>query len=321
MYWKTGVGAMAFSAIRRMQKAFVPKRQRYTLSGMESSEATAGSAPLVSVLVCAFNAERFLGLTLQTICAQTWPNLEILVLDNGSRDRTAEVLREWAGRDCRVQPHFSPENLGPYGGLNYLLERVRGDYVAIQDHDDLWHADKIRRQVDYLERHPDCAGCGTAILNHYEKPDRFLLRRQAPESTLAWHTTLVFRRGSARYDLSVPVGTDFHFMRVHLCRGRKCIHNLPAPFVLRRLRADGGNLSSRWIRGHGREILRANIGGFDKLCLLNRLWLPSGVMDWLVLHVFLRGQAWTREQALAAPDLRELLVLAAGPAPAGGAHA
>ncbi len=283
--------------------------------------ATAGSAPLVSVLVCAFNAEPFLGLTLQSICAQTWSNLELLVLDNGSRDRTAEMLREWAGRDRRVQPHFSRENLGAYGGLNFLLERARGNYVAIQDHDDLWHPDKIRRQVDYLESHPDCTGCGTAILNHYEKPDLFLLRRQAPESTVAWHTTLVFRRGNVRYDTLVPVGTDFHFMREVLCRGWKCIHNLPAPLVLRRLRADGGNLSSRWIRGHGREILRANIGGFDKLCLLNRLWLPSGVMDWLVLHVFLRGQMRTREQALAAPDLRELLALAAVPAPVGGAHA
>lgn len=282
------------------------------ITGMEYDKAFAASRPLVSVLVCAYNAERFLGETLQSVCAQTWHNLEVLVLDNGSQDRTAEVMREWAGRDGRVRTHFGPENLGAYGGLNHLLDHAQGKYVAIQDHDDLWHPDKIRRQVDFLEAHPDCAGCGTAILNHYEKVDRFLLRRQAVESTIAWHTSLMFRRGDGRYDTSVPVGTDFHFMREILCQGPKRIHNLPEPLVLRRLRADGGNLSSQWMQGRGREIWRARIGWFDKLCLLNRLWLPAGFVDRLVLGVFLRRSVRTRAEALADPMLKELLLLTPG---------
>ena len=289
-----------------------PEGEALNADIMVGQEKTGKDEPLVSVLVCAYCAERFIAATLQSVCAQTHRHLEILVLDNGSQDGTVSVVEGLAKEDGRIRLLAAGTNLGAYGGLNHLLDHAQGKYVAIQDHDDLWHPDKIRRQVDFLEAHPDCAGCGTAILNHYEKVDRFLLRRQAVESTIAWHTSLVFRRGAERYDTSVPVGTDFHFMREILCQGQKRICNLPEPFVLRRLRADGGNLSSQWMQGRGREIWRARIGWFDKLCLLNRLWLPAGFVDRLVLDVFLRRAVRTRAEALADPMLKELLALVPG---------
>ena len=66
------------------------------------------------------------------------------------------------------------------------------------------------------------------------------------------------------------------------------------------------------MQGRGREIWRARIGWFDKLCLLNRLWLPAGFVDRLVLGVFLRRSVRTRAEALADPMLKELLLLAPG---------
>ncbi len=279
---------------------------------MDGHDRQVSGGPLVSVLVCAYNAEAFIGATLRSVCAQTHRHMEILVLDNASADRTPAVVAELAATDHRIRLRVSKVNRGAYGGLNELLDQTQGRYVAIQDHDDLWHPDKIRCQVEYLEAHSDCVGCGTAILNHYEKYDRFLLRRQTPVSTIAWHTSLMFRRGAERYDTSVPVGTDFHFMREVLCRGRRCIGNLPEPYVLRRLRADGSNLSSQWMQGRGREIWRARLGWLDKLCLLNRLWLPADFVDRLVLGVFFRNAVRTRAKALADPVLKELVALAPG---------
>ena len=277
-----------------------------TIGAMEDASPNDDPEPLVSVLVCTYNAERFIAETLRSVCAQTYRHLDIRVLDNGSVDGTVAVVEDLAARDGRIRLIPGRENRGAYGGLNYLLEQAQGKYVAIQDHDDVWHRDKLRAQIKVLEGDPALVGCGTAIVNHYEKYDRFLQRRQAPLSTIAWHSSLVFRRGPERYDLAVEVGTDFHFMRETLCRGDRRIRNLEEPYVLRRIRSDGSNLSSRWIRGHGRDIWRARIGWFDKLCLLNRLWLPAGLVDRLVLGLILRRCVRTRAEALADPTLREL---------------
>ena len=270
--------------------------------GADSSRA---AEPLVSVLICAHDAAPFIEATVRSVAGQTHRNLEILVLDNASADRTAEILARLAAEDPRIRPVPSRDNLGAYGGLNLLLDQARGAYVAIQDHDDLWHPDKLRAQLAHLETHPGDVGCGTAIVNHYEQTDRFLRRRQPAQAAVAWHTSLVFRNGPERYDLSVRVGTDFHFMRHALCGGRRRIRNLEAPYVLRRLRADGRNLSSRWIRAaSSRDVFGARIGWFDKLCLIQRRLLPAAWVDRLVLDVVLRNSVLTRDQMRADPILR-----------------
>jgi len=260
------------------------------MSIMEGTRAKISSdVPLVSVLICAYNGERFIETTIGSVAAQTYRNLEILVLDNDSSDGTMGILEGLKRQEARLRLYGGKKNLGAYGGLNYLLERAAGTYIAIQDHDDLWHPDKIARQVDLLDRNHAYVGCGTAIVNYYEKYDSFLLRRQHTISRVAWHTSLVFRNAGLRYNARAKVANDFLFMRHVLCAGGKRIHNLAEPYVLRTIRADGSNLSTKWInRGALREILFARIGVLDKLALLNRLVLPAWLADFLVLKVLLR---------------------------------
>jgi glycosyltransferase involved in cell wall biosynthesis len=245
--------------------------------------------PLVSVLICSYNAEKFIETTVRSVVNQTYRNLEILILDNASSDRTVGLLEGLAGEDVRLKIYTGSENLGAYGGLDFLLDRASGKYIAIDDHDDVWHSDKIRWQVEFLEQNTQFVGCGTAIINHYEKYDTYLLRRQRRISKIAWHTSLVYRNSGVRYDAGVLVGTDFHFMKHILCRDGKRIYNSDEPYVLRRIMADRSNLSSRWISFRNlREILCVRIGAADKLALLNRLLLPERLADYLVLRVFLR---------------------------------
>jgi len=245
--------------------------------------------PIVSVLVCAYNAERFIEGTIRSVMEQTYVGIEILVLDNDSSDGTKGVLERLRKEEPRLRLFGGKKNLGAYGGLNYLLERATGSYIAINDHDDIWHQDKIRTQVGLLENHPDYVGCGTAIINYYERYDTYLIRRQRKISHLAWHTSLVFRNSGLRYNAHARVANDFLFMKQILCKGRKHIYNFREPYVLRTIRADGSNLSTRWIKpGNLKEILCARIGIFDKLALLNRLLLPDRLADFLVLRVFLR---------------------------------
>jgi len=255
--------------------------------------------PLVSVLICAYDAERFIEATIRSITAQTYRNLEILVLDNNSSDNTKARLEGLKRQEPRLRLYGGTKNLGAYGGLNYLLERAAGNYIAIDDHDDLWHQGKIARQVDFLERNHSYVGCGTAIVNYYERYDTFLLRRQPAVSRIAWHTSLVFRNSGLRYNARAKIANDFLFMKHVLCAGGKHIYNLEEPYVLRTIRADGSNLSTKWInRGHVREILGARIGALDKLALLSRLILPERLADFLVLKVFLRKNIRSAAQVM-----------------------
>lgn len=245
--------------------------------------------PLVSVLICAYNAEGFIEATVRSVMAQTYGSLEILVLDNDSSDGTMEILGGLREEEPRLRLYAGKKNIGAYGGLNYLLERATGTYVAINDHDDIWHRDKIAKQVGFLEQNQDYAGCGTAIVNYYEKYDTYLLRRQPEVSCLAWHTSLVFRNSGVRYNVKTKVANDFFFMKQILCRGGRRIRNLKEPCVLRAIRADRSNLSTKWISFRNlKDILGVNINTFDRLAMLYRLLLPGKVADCLMLKVFLR---------------------------------
>jgi len=106
--------------------------------------------PLVSILIPAFNAEKWIGFTLQSAVAQTWSRKEIIVVDDGSRDHTVEVSRRFASKDVKI---VSTPNQGLCGAVNYAFRLCQGDYIQELDSDDLLSPDKIERQLAALR---DC---------------------------------------------------------------------------------------------------------------------------------------------------------------------
>lgn len=110
-----------------------------------------GPSPLVSVIVPAFNGERYLGEALQSALAQDYPNKEIIVVDDGSTDSTPEILKGF-GERIRV---FRQNNAGAAVARNAAIARARGKYFAFLDADDLWLPQKLTAQIAYLESHPD----------------------------------------------------------------------------------------------------------------------------------------------------------------------
>lgn len=103
--------------------------------------------PLVSILIPAFNAENLIAYTLESAIAQTWPRKEIIVVDDGSTDRTAEVARQFASKDVKV---VSTANQGQSGAVNHAYRLCQGDYIQELDADDLLAPDKIERQLAAL---------------------------------------------------------------------------------------------------------------------------------------------------------------------------
>ncbi|WP_224703647.1 glycosyltransferase family 2 protein [Devosia aquimaris] len=111
------------------------------------------SSPTVTIITPAYNAEGFIAATLRSAIAQTYGSFELLVLDDHSKDRTAEVAEDFARQDDRIRVIRLPRNYGaPAGPRNVGIQQARGKWIAFLDADDIWHPDKLRIQIEALEK-------------------------------------------------------------------------------------------------------------------------------------------------------------------------
>jgi len=118
--------------------------------------------PLVSVLLPARDAAATIGAALESVSRQTLTDLECVIVDDGSRDETAAKAERMARRDRRFRLLSQPAR-GIVAALGAGLAECRGRYVARMDADDLMHRERLRLQVEWLERHPEAAGVGSHV--------------------------------------------------------------------------------------------------------------------------------------------------------------
>jgi len=111
--------------------------------------------PLVTVLLPCYNAQGFLRSTLESVLGQTYANLEVLAIDDGSQDGTAQILAEYAARDRRVRLAPNEGNHGLIYTLNRGVWLARGSLIARMDADDIALPHRIEQQVRYFSRRPD----------------------------------------------------------------------------------------------------------------------------------------------------------------------
>ena len=136
---------------------------------------------LISVIVITYNQERYIHQALQSILSQNTDKvIEILVGNDASTDRTGEILEELA-RTQNLNLIQREQNLGASANLYDLLEHARGKYVALLEGDDYWtDPDKLQKQYDFLETHPDYIGCTHECLLVDE------LGNELPDQNLDW---------------------------------------------------------------------------------------------------------------------------------------
>jgi glycosyltransferase involved in cell wall biosynthesis len=114
--------------------------------------------PLVSVIIPAYNASRFIGEALNSVTTQTYSNLDIIVIDDGSTDQTLETVENYSQRDVRIRV-ISQTNRGVSFTRNRGVELANSDLIAFLDSDDRWLPDKLTRQVEFMTAHPEVAVC------------------------------------------------------------------------------------------------------------------------------------------------------------------
>ncbi|TMI85021.1 MAG: glycosyltransferase family 2 protein [Bacillati bacterium ANGP1] len=132
-------------------------------------------APLVSIIVPAFNAERFVARALRSALGQAYPNLEIIVVDDGSTDRTAEIVRSFSDPRIRL---VVQANRGQAAARNHGIRLSAGKYVTFLDADDAYLPAKVERQVAFLEATPGFQGAFCDAAHFYSRDPRTLLGRR-----------------------------------------------------------------------------------------------------------------------------------------------
>jgi glycosyltransferase involved in cell wall biosynthesis len=111
-------------------------------------------SPLVSIGLPVFNGAQYLDLAIQSILAQTFRNLELIISDNGSTDQTQAICLSYADRDARVSYQRNSINIGGANNENLVFSRARGKYFKWAAHDDVLETSFIQKCVDVLEQNP-----------------------------------------------------------------------------------------------------------------------------------------------------------------------
>lgn len=106
--------------------------------------------PKVSVIIPAYNAEKFIGATLDSVIAQSFPDWEAVVVDDGSTDGTAAIVKDYAGRDSRIR-YIHQENASQAMARNKGIENSTGEFIAFLDADDLWLPGKLAAQLPMFD--------------------------------------------------------------------------------------------------------------------------------------------------------------------------
>ena len=251
---------------------------------------TEGAAPAVSVLIPVYNAAPFLAEALGSIAAQSFTDLEIVAVDDGSSDGSGAILADFAAREprCRL---ISRLNQGLIATRNELLAAARGEFVAWMDADDVSLPTRLARQVAVLraDAATACVGCdarqidarGRALARESFLPDHDgIVAEQASGGGLRFPTTMVRREVALRaggFREPFRMGEDFDFLLRIAELGR--LANIPEELFLYRQHLAGTCVAygSLWFR-YRDEILalaaERRASGQDRLQRGERIQLP-----------------------------------------------
>ncbi|MCW1908063.1 MAG: glycosyltransferase family 2 protein [Candidatus Saccharibacteria bacterium] len=160
----------------------------------------------LSVVLPTYNGANYLALALDSILTQTYTDFELLVINDGSTDKTASILAAYAKKDKRLHVITQP-NKGLVASLNHGIELASGEYIARHDDDDVSHPERFMKQVAFLDSHPDVAIVGSSmsvmddagqvlhnhavLLQDPELRHELLIRSPFP------HGSVVFRKSAA----------------------------------------------------------------------------------------------------------------------------
>ncbi len=200
------------------------------------------SKPLVSVIVPVFNSEMYISECIYSITSQSYPNLEIIIVNDGSTDNSSEIIQTLKKKDSRIIV-LSQTNKGVSSARNRGIDQASGEYIAFLDSDDLCVPDRIEKQLCYMQSHNlDVCGSSLCIIsdNNKEKVksypvsnDQLKFNYLFFKKTMAWSST-IFKVASIknhRFDENLCFAEDFDFLLRLVIGNNVRIGNIPEVLI------------------------------------------------------------------------------------------
>ncbi len=270
--------------------------------------------PVVSVVMPVYNSEKFVAEAIESILRQTFSDLEFIIVDDGSSDRSAAIIQEYAERDPRIRFFQHSENQGEAAARNTGMAHVTGKYIAGMDSDDVSLPQRLEKQVAFLEAQPHIGAVGVFYRFCDEALIPFRFRKLPTDhSIMALHFILftktvmkspammVRREHLDRqplFDSSIVAGSDVkHYLRL-LCENGIRFANVPQELYLYRRHANTMNMRHRALQRPVPIELRCQA--------LRRLGAAGKDVEWIVHKHPLRKLSW-RERKRARRDLSRLI--------------
>ncbi len=169
----------------------------------------------------AYNAERYIVDSIESILNQTFEDFEFIIVNDASTDRTLDIIKKYANKDKRIKFLSNKKNKGIAGTRNILVKKSKGKYIAWQDADDISIKDRLYRQYLYMEKHKNVGICGGYLeifnergvvgIRKYKTTDKELRNRIFRYSPVAQPTSIIRKKIIDRvgyYNLNMPPAED-----------------------------------------------------------------------------------------------------------------
>jgi len=262
------------------------------------------SRPLVSVILSAYNEERFLKDTIESILSQTMEDFEFIIVNDGSTDRTAEIIDNYKKLDNRIVIINNKNNIGLAKSLNAAIEKSSGRYLARMDVGDLSHNQRFEKQLKFLEARGDIYILGTQgywiddkkqIIGEWKMP-LTVTDKELFDTGGAIHPSIMIRRELfdriGLYDVNYEISLEFNLYMRTLKNGFG-MANLPEALIYIMERDRGMTLSNLRITQLNQFKLKAKYlsnflsfwNTFYTLRSLVGLLMPLGILDQIVKYL------------------------------------
>jgi len=223
--------------------------------------------PMVSVLMPAYNAEKYIGEAIESILNQTFKDFEFIIINDGSTDKTEEIIEEYSKKDNRIVYVKNDKNMKISQTLNRGMDMAKGKYMARMDADDVSMEDRLEKQVKYMEENPDCGVVGTCVLTFNDEDKTKTSENVGPEDDhmirlfglyhcqFAHPTVMlrksVFDENNLRYNPKYDGCEDYELWT----RAKRFMkfHNLREFLLYRRMHSDNSS-----IKLHNKQLMFSN---------------------------------------------------------------
>ena len=158
---------------------------------------------LVSIVMPAYNCEKYVVEAINSVLAQTYRNWELLVLDDGSKDKTLQIIEEFSQKDSRIKALPNGKNMGVSATRNRGIELASGEWIAFLDSDDMWKPEKLEKQFEIVEKEAaEFLFTGSSYINEegepykgiFEVPEKITYKKLRNQNVISCSSVLVKKK-------------------------------------------------------------------------------------------------------------------------------